>query len=79
MIFLSQILRDLQAMLVAHFWPTWVTLTAAAAICRVRSAQVRASNQRHMRFAGPWRCELRAETDDDERSETAGARDRSRS
>src|SRR5271169_2922849 len=33
MIFLSQILRDLQAMLVAHFWPIWVTLTAAAAIC----------------------------------------------
>ena len=32
-IFLSQILRDLQSMLIAHFWPTWVTLTAAAAIC----------------------------------------------
>jgi hypothetical protein len=33
MIFLSQILRDLHAILIAHFWPTWVTLTAAAAIC----------------------------------------------
>jgi hypothetical protein len=33
MTFFLQILRNLQAMLVAHFWPIWITSTAVAAIC----------------------------------------------